>query len=70
MVNWWNKVMVVGLCHNHDISFIATQQRTLALVYYITNYTTTIEKPSLKRAAVAAMILQTINPETANLEHW
>ncbi|KAM4065584.1 PIF1-like helicase [Hirsutella rhossiliensis] len=40
MVNRWNRAMAVGLRHNHDISFIATQRKTMALIYYITNYTT------------------------------
>jgi len=43
MVNRWNKAIAVGLRHNHDISFIATQYRTMAIVYYVTNYTTKIE---------------------------
>ncbi|XP_044717280.1 PIF1-like helicase domain-containing protein [Hirsutella rhossiliensis] len=40
MVNRWNRAMAVGLRHNHDISFIATQRKTMALIYYITNYAT------------------------------
>ncbi|KAM4058295.1 PIF1-like helicase [Hirsutella rhossiliensis] len=43
MVNRWNKAMAVGLRHNHDISFIATQRKTMALIYYITNYATKVE---------------------------
>ncbi|XP_044714684.1 PIF1 protein [Hirsutella rhossiliensis] len=33
MVNRWNKAIAVGLRHNHDISFIATQRKTMALVF-------------------------------------
>ncbi|KAM4054524.1 PIF1-like helicase [Hirsutella rhossiliensis] len=45
MVNRWNKAIAVGLRHNHDISFIATQRKTMALMYYVTNYATKVEDP-------------------------
>ncbi|EFY94377.2 ATP-dependent DNA helicase PIF1 [Metarhizium robertsii ARSEF 23] len=46
MVNRWNKAIAVGLRHNHDISFIATQRKTMALVFYVTNYATKVEDPA------------------------
>ncbi|KAF1807904.1 hypothetical protein P152DRAFT_469266 [Eremomyces bilateralis CBS 781.70] len=49
MVNRWNKAIAVGLRHNHDISFIATQCKTMALVFYLTNYATKVEDPVWKR---------------------
>ncbi|KAI8649820.1 Helitron-like-N domain-containing protein [Fusarium keratoplasticum] len=52
MVNRWNKAIAVGLRHNHDISFIATQRKTMALVYYVTNYATKVEDPTWKRAGL------------------
>lgn len=61
MVNRWNKAMAVGLRHNHDISFIATQKKTMALVYYVTNYATKVEDPTWKRAAAAAELLPVIS---------
>ncbi|KAK7570760.1 hypothetical protein V3481_019299 [Fusarium oxysporum f. sp. vasinfectum] len=54
MVNRWNKAMAVGLRHNHDVSFIATQCKTLAIVFYVTNYATKVEDPVWKRVAAAA----------------
>ncbi|PNP59973.1 hypothetical protein FNYG_14697 [Fusarium nygamai] len=57
MVNRWNKAMAVGLRHNHDISFIATQRKTMALIYYVTNYATKVEDPVWKRVAAAAELL-------------
>lgn len=57
LVNRWNKAMAVGLRHNHDISFIATQQKTMALIYYVTNYATKAEDPIWKRAVTAAELL-------------
>jgi len=57
MVNRWNKAIAVGLRHNHDISFIGTQCKTMAIVYYLTNYATKLEDPVWKRVAVAAEIL-------------
>ncbi|RKK60746.1 hypothetical protein BFJ69_g17203 [Fusarium oxysporum] len=53
MVNRWNKAIAVGLRHNHDISFIATQRKTMALIYYVTNYATKVEDPVWKRVAAA-----------------
>ncbi|KAJ6437671.1 hypothetical protein O9K51_09878 [Purpureocillium lavendulum] len=57
MVNRWNKAIAVGLRHNHDISFIATQRKTMALIYYVTNYATKVEDPTWKRVAAAAELL-------------
>lgn len=57
LVNRWNKAIAVGLRHNHDISFIATQQKTMALIYYVTNYSTKVEDPIWKRAVTAAELL-------------
>lgn len=54
MVNRWNKAIAVGLRHNHDISFIATQRATMALVFYVTNYATKVDDPVWKRVAAAA----------------
>lgn len=61
MVNRWNKAIAVGLRHNHDISFIATQCKTMALVYYLTNYATKVEDPVWKRMAAASEALDTLD---------
>ncbi|KAH8656358.1 hypothetical protein BGZ61DRAFT_190033 [Ilyonectria robusta] len=61
MVNRWNKAIAVGLRHNHDISFIATQRKTMALVYYVTNYATKVEDPTWKRVAAAAELLPVVS---------
>jgi hypothetical protein len=61
MVNRWNKAIAVGLRHNHDISFIATQCKTMAIVYYLTNYATKVEDPTWKRVAAAAEILDSLD---------
>ena len=58
LVNRWNRAMAVGLRHNHDISFIGTQKKTMAIVYYLTNYATKVEDPAWKRAAAAAEIFR------------
>jgi hypothetical protein len=46
--------------HNHDISFIVTQCKSMAIVYYVTNYATKIEDPMWKRVAAVAESLQAI----------
>ncbi|EEU34861.1 uncharacterized protein NECHADRAFT_88347 [Fusarium vanettenii 77-13-4] len=67
MVNRWNKAMAVGLRHNHNISFIATQRKTMALIYYVINYATKVEDPVWKRVAAAAELLTILTGEgTAN----
>jgi hypothetical protein len=60
MVNRWNKAIAVGLRHNHDISFIGTQCRSMAIVFYVTNYATKVEDPVWKRAAAAAEVLNSL----------
>lgn len=45
MVNRWHDAITVGLQHNHDISFIRTQSKTMAIVFYVTNYATKVEDP-------------------------
>ena len=61
MVNRWNKVIAVGLRHNHDISFIATQHKTMAIIFYVTNYATKVEDPMWKRVAAAAELLHVLD---------
>ena len=60
MVNRWNKAIAVGLRHNHDISFISTQRKTMAIVYYVTNYATKVEDPVSKRVAAAAELFRVL----------
>jgi hypothetical protein len=40
MINRWNPIMSSVLRSNHDISFIPSTSKTLASVYYMTNYAT------------------------------
>lgn len=61
MVNRWNKAIAVGLRHNHDMSFIATQRKTMAIVYYVTNYATKVEDPTWKRVAAAAELFHILD---------
>ncbi|EKG09158.1 hypothetical protein MPH_13842 [Macrophomina phaseolina MS6] len=60
MVNRWNKAMAVGLRHNHDISFIATKCKGLAIVFYVTNYATKVEDPVWKRVVAAKDLFQAL----------
>lgn len=60
MVNRWNKAIAVGLRHNHDISFIATQCKTIAVVFYVTNYATKLEDPIWRRVAAAAEVFDAV----------
>ncbi|PVH90925.1 hypothetical protein DM02DRAFT_647465 [Periconia macrospinosa] len=60
MVNRWNKAMAIGLRHNHDISFIGTQRKTMAIVFYVTNYATKVEDPVWKRVAAASEVFRAL----------
>jgi len=62
--------MVVGLQHNYDISFIATKYKVLALVFYLTNYTTKVEDPVWKRAAVTKEVVETLGGRAAGREPY
>lgn len=63
LVNRWNKVMAVGLRHNHDISFIVTKCKGLALVYYVTNYATKVEDPVWKRVVAAKELIRLLGDD-------
>ena len=63
LVNRWNKAMAVGLRHNHDISFIVTKCKSLAAIFYLTNYVTKIEDPIWKRAAAAKELIPSLGNE-------
>ncbi|OCL03067.1 hypothetical protein AOQ84DRAFT_161856 [Glonium stellatum] len=65
IVNRWNKAMAVGLWHNHDISFIATQWKTMAVVYYVTNCATKLEDPVWRRVATAAEVFSAVGGSVA-----
>ena len=56
MVNRYNEAMAIGLRHNHDISFIVTSTKFLAMVYYITNYATKLNTFMFERLTLAAEI--------------
>lgn len=69
MVNRWNKAIAVGLRHNHGISFIATQCKTMSIVFYVTNYATKVEDPVWKRVAATAEVFNlSRSSETGNVE--
>ena len=53
--------MVVGLQYNYNISFIAIQCKTMAIVFYIINYTTKVKDPVQKQVAAAAELFRDLN---------
>ncbi|KID59322.1 arrestin domain-containing protein, partial [Metarhizium hybridum] len=67
MVNRWNKAIAVGLRHNHDISFIATQSKAKAILYYVTNYATKVEDPLWKRAAAVSEVFDRKQPSDGSV---
>jgi len=66
-VNRWNQAMAVGLRHNHDISLIGSKCKSLAIVFYLTNYATKVEDPTWKRVAVARDLFQ--DPGNAEVQN-
>ncbi|CVL09413.1 uncharacterized protein FMAN_15546 [Fusarium mangiferae] len=63
LVNRWNKVMAVGLRHNHEISFNVTKCKGLALVYYVTNYATKVGDPVWKRVVAAKEVIRLLGDD-------
>jgi hypothetical protein len=55
-VNNWNPVMAATLRCNHDVSFIPTNTKGLALIYYITDYATKKEDPFHHTVSLAAAV--------------
>ena len=70
-VNPWNPAIASCLRSNHDISWIPTVSKSLALVYYITNYATKDDISPWQMVAKGALLKQAIekakraNPPTA-----
>ena len=53
--------MAVGLQYNYNISFIAMQYKTIAIVFYIINYTIKVEDLVWKWVATAAELFHDLN---------
>ena len=51
----------MGLQHNYNILFIATQYKTIAIVFYIINYATKVEDLVWKRVVVVAELFRNLN---------
>jgi transcriptional regulator of met regulon len=73
-VNPWNPAIASCIRSNHDISWIPTVSKSLALVYYITNYATKDDVSPLQMVTKAALLKQAIDhahstqaPSTADL---
>ncbi|KAJ5654961.1 hypothetical protein N7490_001964 [Penicillium lividum] len=71
-INPWNPAIASCLRSNHDISWIPTVSKSLALVYYITNYATKDDVSPWQLIAKGALLKQAIekakaaDPPTAN----
>lgn len=59
-VNPWNPAIASCLRSNHDISWIPTVSKSLALVYYITNYATKDDVSPWQMVAKGALLKQAI----------
>jgi hypothetical protein len=55
-VNPYNPWIAATINSNHDLSVLATRAKTLALLYYMTNYTTKDEASTYQMVMAAAMI--------------
>ena len=60
--------MAVGLQYNHNISFIATQCKIMAIVFYITNYATKVKDLVWKQVVVAAELFRDLNKLTTKYQ--
>jgi hypothetical protein len=57
-VNRYNPALSVGLRHNTDVCFLPTKSSGLSMVYYSTNYSTKLDTPLWKRAALMGAVLE------------
>ncbi len=55
-VNLWNPALASILRSNHDVTFIASSNNALALIYYITNYATKGDCSQYQRIMGAAFV--------------
>jgi hypothetical protein len=55
-VNPYNPRIAAAIGSNQDLSFLATRAKTLALLYYITNYATKDESSTYQMVMTAAMM--------------
>jgi hypothetical protein len=62
-VNRYNKALSVGLRHNTDVSFLPTNSSGLAMIYYATNYSTKLDTPLWKRAALMRAVFDGLTTE-------
>jgi hypothetical protein len=62
-VNRYNKALSVGLRHNTDVSFLPTNSCGLAMIYYATNYSTKLDAPLWKRAALMGAVFDRLATE-------
>jgi hypothetical protein len=60
-INPWNPAIASCLRSNHDISWIPTVSKSLALIYYITNYATKDDVSPWQMVAKAALLRQAID---------
>ena len=72
-VNPYNPSIAAAIGSNQDLSFLATRAKTLALLYYITNYATKDEASTYQMVMTAAMMRKTLEqagptPNPSNAE--
>jgi hypothetical protein len=57
-INRYNKTLAVACRHNTDTTFLPTNSAGLAMVYYSTNYSTKLDTPLWKRAALVKTVYE------------
>jgi hypothetical protein len=57
-INRYCPALAVALRHNTDAAFLATNTNGLAMVYYATNYSTKLDSPLWKRAALVRAVFE------------
>ena len=58
----------MGLWHNYNISFIAIQCKTIAIIFYIINYATKVEDPVWKRVVAVVKLFRNLNKSTTEYQ--
>ncbi len=65
-VNPWNSAIASLIRFNHDINFIPSSIKALALIHYITNYATKNDCSQYQRVMVVAIVRKAFNDHNNN----
>jgi hypothetical protein len=67
-INRYSPALAVAMRHNTDTTFLPTNSAGLSMVYYATNYSTKLDTPLWKRAAMVKTVMETMSEQEGQQE--